>query len=77
MRIAQSSHIEAHDYNPNTRVLTIQFTNGAVYHYADVPMTDYYNFAQSDSPGKHFHSKIKGNFKSGLVAPGDARKRRR
>ena len=72
MRVAQSSHIQAHDYDPESKTMTIQFTNGAVYHYSGVPETEYYNFAQSPSPGAYFWSKMRGNYNDSMIAPGPA-----
>lgn len=76
MKIAQSSHIQAHDYDQGSQTLTIQFTNGAVYQYAGVPSTEYYNFSQSSSPGVYFHSKIKGRYSSRNIIGGDKERRR-
>jgi lysyl-tRNA synthetase class 2 len=75
MRIAQSSHIQAHDYDHEGKVLTIQFTNGAIYNYHGVDPNTYYAFNQSSSPGSYFHSKIKGQFKTQAIAAGDVRRR--
>ena len=63
MRIAQSSHIYAHDYDPATQTLSIQFVNGQVYKFAGVPQTEYDSFTQASSPGAFFHSKIKGQYR--------------
>jgi hypothetical protein len=76
MKIAQSSHIQAHDYDPANRVLMIQFTNGAIYHYQAVSQTTYDSFSQSSSPGEYFHSKIRERHKGSLIVPGDKQKRR-
>lgn len=70
MPIAQSNHLQAFDYDDQTRILTIQFTNGSVYNYADVDPMTYATLNKSVSPGSFFHSKIKGKFKTTLVATG-------
>lgn len=75
MRTAQSSHIQAYDYDPGTGDLMIQFVNGAVYHYAGVPATEYYNFSQSSSPGIYFHSKIKNQYATTNIAPAPPKQR--
>lgn len=74
MRIAQSSHIYGHDYDEQSQTLQIQFTNGAIYNYGSVDPNTYYAFSQSSSPGQYFHSKIRGNFPTANVAPGDTQK---
>lgn len=76
MPVAQSSHIQTYDYDPDTRTLTIQFTNGALYNYNGVDANTYYAFAQSNSPGSYFHTKIKGQFASVLLSPGPRKKRK-
>lgn len=77
MPIAQSSHLQAFDYDDKSRVLTIQFTNGSVYNYAGVDPQTYANLSKATSPGSHFHQNIKGKFKSTLVATGVNGKRRK
>ena len=76
VRVAQSSHIQSHSYDPETNMLVIQFVNGAVYQFNGVPATEYFNFAQASSPGSYFHSKIKGQYSTQLIgAVGPKRKR--
>lgn len=77
MRVAQSSHIYNYGYDEPSQILTIQFTNGAIYNYANVDPNTYYSFAQSASPGQYFHSKIKGKYDTTNIAAGDRQKRRR
>jgi lysyl-tRNA synthetase class 2 len=77
MPIAQSNHLQAFDYDDQRRVLTIQFTNGSVYNYAGVDPQTYADLSKASSPGSFFHSKIKGAFKSTLIATGVGNKRRK
>lgn len=70
MPVAQSSHLQNYQYDPNTQILTIQFTNGALYQYAGVPITDFYNMAQSGSAGTYFWAKIRDRYPTTLVSPG-------
>ena len=51
MPIAQSSHLEQYDYDPDSQTLTIRFVNGAVYQFAGVPQTEFDNMAQSGGAG--------------------------
>jgi lysyl-tRNA synthetase class 2 len=64
MPVAQSSHLQAYEYDPASQTLTVQFTNGAVYTYAGVPETEYHNFAQSAGSGAYFHAKIRGQYRT-------------
>jgi len=77
MRIAQSSNIQAHDYDPISRTLTIQFVSGAVYQYHGFKQSDYHNFSQAGSPGSYFASKIKNQYPARLVVAGPQGSRRR
>lgn len=62
MRIAQSSHLQSYSYDENTQTLTVQFQNGAIYQYANVPQTEYWNLAQNGGSGTYFHAKIRDNY---------------
>lgn len=73
MRIAQSNHIAAHDYDEKSGTLIIQFVNGAMYAYAGVTPSEYYAFAQSPSPGTYFWDKIRDAKTASLIVGGDKR----
>ena len=62
MRTAQSSHLQAYDYNPQTQTLTIQFQNGAIYTYDGVPETEYFNLQQAGGAGSYFWAKIRNRY---------------
>lgn len=48
----------------NDRTLEIQFKNGAIYKYADVPPEVYHGLLQAGSPGKYFYANIKGKYQT-------------
>lgn len=75
MRIAQSSHLQAHEYDGPSKMLTIQFVNGAVYRYANVPQTVYDTLSQHSTPGGYFHAKIKSKYPTVMIAGGTRKKR--
>lgn len=62
MPIAQSSHLQSYDYDPESRTLLITFVTGAIYRYYDVPQTEYWNLVQSGGAGSYFHAKIRNNY---------------
>lgn len=62
MPVAQSSHLQSYDYDPETQILTVEFVNGTIYQYAGVPQTEYWNLAQNGGSGTYFHSKIRNNY---------------
>ena len=56
-----SSMLESHHYNPDSRVLTVKFRNGAMHQYDDVPADKHFAFVGAASPGRYFNDKIKSN----------------
>ena len=65
------------DYDPETKVLTIQFTNGAVYRYGNVDPTKADTLFQTSSAGGYFHDKIKGNHPEQKIVDGMTKSGRR
>lgn len=57
----KSSMFDGHHYDPNTRVMTVQFKNGAVHQFEDVGIEKHTAFTESASPGRYFNERIKGN----------------
>ena len=59
---------DAHHYDPDTRKLTVQYKNGAMYEYDDVPMEKHATFTENTSPGRYFNERIKPNHVGRKVA---------
>ena len=57
-----SSMIRSAGYDPMSRVLEIEFTTRATYQYIDVPADIYPGLLDASSPGRFFHSRIRGVF---------------
>lgn len=57
----KSSMMSAYAYDPASRDMHIQFRNGDVWHYRDVPMDKAEAFSGAASPGLFFTDKIRGN----------------
>ena len=57
-----SSNIAGYDYDPETRILQIQFTSGRVYQFKDVPENIVDEFSTADSKGRYFNENIKHNY---------------
>ena len=70
MPVAQSSHLQTYEYEPVTQTLTIQFQNGAIYQYAQVPITEFYNMAQSGGTGAYFWAKIRDRYPTTKIVGG-------
>ena len=48
------------NYDPETEVLSLQFTNGMIYDYPGVPVSVYAGLLEADSPGRYYHQNIRG-----------------
>jgi hypothetical protein len=47
-------------YSKTRQVLEIEFPNGAVYQYSDVPKSVYEGLMNAESHGRYFHRHIRG-----------------
>jgi|TARA_R110002096_G_scaffold90020_2_gene204504 hypothetical protein len=61
INIYDSSLVRESVYEYETKLLTITFPS-AIYHYHDVSVEDYEEFAESDSQGKALNSIIKNKY---------------
>lgn len=59
---SQSVAIKSFDYDSENKILKIEFKNGSIYKYLDVPESIYQDFKDSASVGKYFNSNIKDKF---------------
>lgn len=58
-----SSNISSIGYDENSQTLEIEFHNGGVYQYFDVPVNVYQGLIQTGSSGQYFAQHIKGYFR--------------
>ena len=63
MKPVKSSNIDAIGYNPTTKVLSVQFKVGGVYHYQDVGQAVYDSFEKAESIGKFHVQHIRNAYK--------------
>lgn len=56
----QSSNVKAIGYDPITSQLRVEFNNGGVYNYEDVPAETYRGLMASHSKGAFLAANIKG-----------------
>jgi hypothetical protein len=59
---ANSSMIEAYDYDAEMRVLHVKFPNGSIFSFKDVPADTAAEFEAAPSKGKFFHNVLKEGF---------------
>ena len=57
-----SSAFHSVDYEPRSRVLTVQFTSLAIYEYADVPMIVFKELMAAESKGTYFAKNIRNEY---------------
>jgi len=57
-----SSNLEAVMYDPDSRVLSIRFQNGAEYQYNNVEPEVARGLTQAASPGRFFDRNIRGHY---------------
>ena len=58
-----STGIAAIGYSKRLQVLEMEFANGAVYRYKDVPASLYQLLLTSDSKGQFYHQRIRGKYR--------------
>lgn len=57
----KSSMLNGYHYDQESRTLTVEFSNGTKYAYADVPLDKIEAFTGAASPGGFFAAKIRNN----------------
>lgn len=55
-----SSRIEAVGYDERLKLLHIQFVNGSLYEYYNVPKNIYVGLITASSAGEYFHEYVRG-----------------
>ncbi len=75
MPIAQSSHVQAYNYDPETQRIVISFVNGAVYQ-GQMSQTEYDIFHQSGSKGSYVQNNLRGRLSMMVPANKQIRRRR-
>ena len=66
-QIVSSSNIASIGYDDTTSTLEIEFLNGSVYYYYDVPHREYQSLMQAESHGKYLATNIKGKYRYSKV----------
>jgi len=62
-----SSLIASIGYDEDARILCVEFHNGSVYEYFDVPKEEYGAFMLAESKGRHFNLHVRGHYEYGQV----------
>ena len=56
----ESSMLQEVGYDPERRVLEVEFASGEVYDYYDVPPEVYDGLLRAESPGQYFRDHVRG-----------------
>lgn len=56
-------------YSKRLQILELEFANGAVYRYVDVPRSIYHGLMSAESKTRFYHASIKRKFRSTRVRP--------
>ena len=63
----ESSMIKSYGFDSSNSTLEVEFNNGAIWQYFDVPESTYYDMKSAGSCGKFFHGNIKGQYSESQV----------
>lgn len=63
----ESSNISRFGYTPETSTLTVEFKNGGVYEYFDVPTVVFEQMQAASSKGQFLAQSIKGHYRYARV----------
>ncbi len=58
----ESEAVRSVGYDAGSRVLQVEFDNGAIYHYLDVPDSEYQALLRAESIGRFVSYRIKANY---------------
>lgn len=58
-----SSNIKSVGHDPKTNTLAVEFNNGSLYHYHDIPKTVHQELMSAKSVGSHLNKNIRGSYK--------------
>ncbi len=59
---SQSAVIKSFDYDTQKKILRVEFTNGSIYQYLDVPEAIYQELESSPSKGQYFNTNIRDKY---------------
>ena len=65
----ESSAISAIGYSKRRHILEIEFVNGAIYRYLDVPSAVHRDLMSAESKARFYDSNIRRHYRSVLVRP--------
>jgi hypothetical protein len=67
-QVVESSSLRSIGYDRGSHTLEVEFHNGGVYRYADVPDSVWFEFRHADSKGRFFQERVRDHFAAQRVA---------
>ncbi|WP_321336479.1 KTSC domain-containing protein [uncultured Cohaesibacter sp.] len=67
MKPVDSSNVRAVGYDDESNTLQVEFNNGSLYQYFDVPRYIFDGLIEADSPGGFLHQNVKGVYRYSRV----------
>jgi hypothetical protein len=61
--VINSSNLKSSTYDTEEKTLVVEFNNGAIYQYDEVPWEVFTKFRMSESQGKYFNGSISKTYK--------------
>jgi hypothetical protein len=61
-QFVKSSNLTSVGYESRNQILEIEFNDGSIYQYSNVPQNEYQGLISAASHGKYFHAHIKGHY---------------
>ena len=58
-----SSNVASVGYDPNSMTLEVEFKDGSIYQYFDVPETVYQELMRASSVGEFIHANIRNSYR--------------
>lgn len=58
----RSSNIRSIGYDPDDRILEVEFRSGGIYQYSVVPESVYQGFMRASSKGSYFQNRIRDRY---------------
>jgi hypothetical protein len=58
----KNSHVKAYGYNPETKIMRVEFTGNKLYDYPNAEASDFDALVNAQSKGSHVHTVIKEQF---------------
>lgn len=68
-KFPDSTNVFCVEYDFPEKVLTVEFANGGIYEYREVPVEVWRNIQRADSAGKVIAAEVRGKFTSVKVQP--------